>query len=335
MDRFAFVREQWGRDVARERPDLALPGSPDRCLSRTVVETGDGGLLVLERIGANQADRRQALGRLLDMLRTGLANGEKPGPGLIPAWLPVRTSPENEPVYVAQDWGMHWQLSPYVTGVELDRPGYLEDSELGADLGRFLADLGRAARQIPLAELEPDFFSLRLPDFAEDLATTMEKREPDLRPCLNPVLHVLATFFDQYDGLETGLCHGDLHPLNVIWSRRGVAAIIDWEFAGTRPLLYDLANCLGCLGIERHQGLTQAFAQGLLAQAGQNTPSGPLTPENLDTLFPLVLATRLGWLSEWLRRGDNEMLELELTFWDLLLKERSGLESQWRTMAGL
>jgi hypothetical protein len=31
-----------------------------------------------------------------------------------------------------------------------------------------------------------------------------------------------------------------------------------------------------------------------------------------------VAASRFGWLSEWLRRGDREMLGLELDYLDLL-----------------
>ena len=41
--------------------------------------------------------------------------------------------------------------------------------------------------------------------------------------------------------------HGDYHPLNVIWTKAGIAAVIDWEFSGLKPEMYDAAILVGCL----------------------------------------------------------------------------------------
>jgi homoserine kinase type II len=47
-------------------------------------------------------------------------------------------------------------------------------------------------------------------------------------------------------------------------------------------------------------------------------------------MFPdLVLALRFAWLSDWLRRDDREMVELEAVFIGLLLDRRDALEKAW------
>jgi len=42
-----------------------------------------------------------------------------------------------------------------------------------------------------------------------------------------------------------------------------------------------------------------------------------------------VLALRFAWLSDWLRRGDREMIDLEAVYIGLLLGEREALERAW------
>ncbi|MCK7479555.1 MAG: hypothetical protein M0C28_21095 [Candidatus Moduliflexus flocculans] len=48
------------------------------------------------------------------------------------------------------------------------------------------------------------------------------------------------------------------------------------------------------------------------------------------TCFPdLVLALRFAWLSDWLRRDDREMVDLEAVYIGLLLENREALERAW------
>ena len=43
-----------------------------------------------------------------------------------------------------------------------------------------------------------------------------------------------------------------------------------------------------------------------------------LSKFSLNYLTDFVLALRFAWLSEWLRKDDEEMLELELVYWEIL-----------------
>jgi len=45
----------------------------------------------------------------------------------------------------------------------------------------------------------------------------------------------------------------------------------------------------------------------------------------------MVIASRFGWLSEWLRKRDHEMLEMELDYFDILVHQRRALADLWGT----
>lgn len=47
-------------------------------------------------------------------------------------------------------------------------------------------------------------------------------------------------------------------------------------------------------------------------------------------LFPeFVIALRFGWLAEWLRKKDEEMIELEAVYMRLLCDNREKLKAAW------
>ena len=163
--------------------------------------------------------------------------------------------------------------------------------------------------------------------FVRDLAGKLRGREPDLLGRLGPAVRRLEKeLFPRLDALPAAFSHGDFHPLNMIWSRTGVEALIDWEFCGFRPEMYDAALVVGCLGMEDPRSLTGDLVKNLLgglrARAGYSAASW-------ECFFDLVLALRFAWLSDWLRRSDREMVDLEAVFIGLLLAGRDALEKAW------
>jgi homoserine kinase type II len=287
----------FGVRFSRHRTDIAIPGSPERCLFRRVVEDVDGQLFVLEQLSPGQTARREAIARLLsDLSKCGLS-------GLAPYRRVPGTS-----VYVLLDWGRHWQLSSFIYGIELPCPAYLDDYSLGDSLGAWMGNFRRSAESIsPPRGLR----ELSLPDYITDLLKRVSRVRPDVHARAALLIPALAGFLEAYPELPLVLSHGDIHPLNVIWGKRSVRAVIDWEFAGMLPDVYDLANCLGCLAIEGGGGLDTPFARALLMRVRDEAL---IHGDQFCWLPPAILATRFGWLSEWLRRGDEEMIETELEF---------------------
>ncbi len=133
-----------------------------------------------------------------------------------------------------------------------------------------------------------------------------------------------------HDQFPISFCHGDLHPLNVIWSEDDMLAVIDWEFLGHKTEAYDAANLVGCIGMERPQGLTGDLAFEFI-QSLRQTPY--LSEASWKRFFELVLALRFAWLSEWLHRNDPEMVELEMVYISLLLENRDLLLRSWKVKA--
>ena len=133
-------------------------------------------------------------------------------------------------------------------------------------------------------------------------------------------------FFSVHDGLALAFCHGDPHPLNVIWGRDGIRGVIDWEFSGHKPEVYDAALLAGCIGMEDPESLAGPmaleFLDELKAAAAIGRAGWAVFPE-------FVLSLRFAWLSDWLRKRDAEMVELETDYIRLLLKHLEDLRQAW------
>lgn len=318
-DILAAILEPWGIRPGRERIDIAVAGSPERSATRHVVEDAAGGLFLLESLEPATVPRKAEIARALSALSGRL-------PEVLP-YLPTRNGG-----FIAEGNGRPWRVSRFVAGVPLDRPGYAFEGWRGTVLADVLVRLGAAAREAGPALLPDDGSAFSLPDFIRDLASKLEARRADIASRVRPALDRLeGELFAALPAWPLTFSHGDFHPLNIIWSRDGVRAVIDWEFCGPRPALYDAAVLVGCLGMEEPRSLTGDCVVRLVERlaAGADFPSAAWTG-----FLDLVLAVRFAWLSDWLRRCDAEMVDLETVYIDLLLENRSALLAAWGLPAG-
>lgn len=292
---------------ARSLP--APPGSPERCLERFACADSGGDAWLLERLGPAQAPRREEVARLLaalcaadpELARFIPAYRQLPGGGHI---LRLETGPNTG----------SWQLSPLVDHVPLPRPDYLAHAWRGEAVATLLLRLQGAGNALHA----PPAPCADLPAYAQELFASIAAHRPDLSPRLVPLRAFLATLPELLAAQPETFVHGDLHPLNILWGAgpsepgQTIRALIDWEFCGRGPALYDAANCIGCAAFEDPSGLSGGFVTGLVRGLG-------LSPAQLPLLAAMLPATRLGWLSEWLRKGDAEMLDMELDYLEILL----------------
>jgi homoserine kinase type II len=307
------ILKSWGIVFLRKREDLLIAGSPERCLSRFVVEAREGGLFVLERIAPEQRFRRIEMGAVLQTLR-------ERGFGKIQSYLPDR-----EGAYVARCGRDFWQISPYAHGLSLSRPEYIFHGWRGSILADFLVDLRKAAAPgLPLDDRKP--FSII--HFIDDLQERMKRHNPAVFKKTEEIIAFLhRDFADVHNGLPVIFCHGDLHPLNVIWADSDIITVIDWEFMGCKGAFYDVANLIGCIGMEHPAGLTGQLVQEFLLVLKK---AGFLSPLSLQYLVEAVIALRFAWLSEWLRKGDREMVDLEVVYLKLLREHGDVLREKWK-----
>ncbi|WP_027720388.1 phosphotransferase enzyme family protein [Maridesulfovibrio zosterae] len=293
--------EPWGLETLKRHNDKTIPGSPARAISRSVIEDTENRLWLMERIAGTQVKSRTAISENLQQLNN---SGMK--------WLlPYQKTTSGE--YIAEIMGFPWQLSAFYEYDELPRPDYIYDDKRGKAMASFIASLRVYAKNKNFSDSSCSF---TLIEYSKELSSTISQRHPEVFKRLEPICERLFPAMEQFPKLPKAFCHGDFHPLNILWKGQGFGAIIDWEFSGIRPEIYDVANMIGCVAFENPEalstGVIPAFIDGLYKQTN-------IADESYEALPQFIPALRFAWLSEWLRKKDYEMLEMELDFMELLL----------------
>ncbi len=300
LHRVKTVVSLWGKKVDRVHAEEHVQGSPERCRFRIVVSTGSARFLLEELDPANVA-RKETVARVLEGLSLkGLAVS------------PPLRGRDNK--FIQNCQGRPWQLSFFVEGIRLHQDSYWQDAWRGRVLARFLFELQQAGGN--LGQGCPPF---DLPGYIRRIERDTRTHHPEVCSRLGPVFRLLGERLPPaLERMPLAFCHGDPHPLNVIWGQKGIRAVIDWEFCGPKPVLYDPALVIGCVGTETPEARTGPFVTAFM---GTLRDVGLLTPA-LEEMLPLfVLAQRIPWLAEWLRRNDRDMIAFELFYLDLLLRE--------------
>ena len=308
----AAVLKLWEIQLKSARPDLVISGSPDRCLSRTVVEDRSGSLLVMEKLPAASHKRKTEISDSLAFL------GQKRMPAVFP-YLPLESE-----MRMVQKHGYWWQILPFIPGSPLKRPDYVDQDWRGKEAAEFLANLKNYSTGIPRGDKSSSF---SIAAFITDLVDTLKKDRPILLGKIKSAVEYLqAGIMSAHDRLPVSFCHGDFHPLNIIWSGTGIQAVIDWEFCGFKPEIYDAANMVGCLGMEIPKALQGGFTYAFVDRLNE---LALFQPQSRRLFFDFVLALRFAWLSEWLHVKDEEMVDLEAVYINLLLDNRGVLSRSW------
>jgi len=305
----------WLIDVADVFPEAWIAGSPERTIRRVVIADSEERKFVLEEIAPSAIDRKKEIAGILDDLsRGGLKQVHPCRPN---RWTEV----------ITQYDGRFWQLREYIPGISLPRPEYLEEAWRGEALADFLLALHETSAKT-LASPAGEAFSIVR--FIADFIKKLRTYRPDILGELSSILAYLSdAFFRIHDELPQLFCHGDYHPLNVIWSEEGILSVIDWEFCGYKPEAYDLGLLIGCIGVEDPRALNGPLSRSLLTRIRER---GIYAEASLATLPALVMALRFAWLSEWLRKQDDEMICLELDYLALLFHNRAAIKSAWRCL---
>jgi homoserine kinase type II len=302
----------WGLGLRRICPEIDIAGSPERCDFRMVIEDKKKKLFIIENISPLVVNHKIRIIQTLDLLSDN-------GLEVIQPYIP----PDKDS-YVVHHHESFWQLVPYVDGVSLKRPEYVFDSWRGRALADFLISLKKSSVDIPYFD-RSDPFSIK--NYVYDMQKKLKIHEQELAKKVQPVFHFLEEqFMDVHDSLPTAFCHGDYHPLNIIWSENGINSVIDWEFTGYKPESYDAANLIGCIGIENPQALIGDLAIDFFQRLKDAEVFSDIS---WKYFLEFALAIRFGWLAEWLRKSDVEMLDLEVVYMNLLVDNAETLRKFW------
>ncbi len=310
-----WMESLWGIRVSDICRDAGIQGSPERSLSRAVVEDASGSFFLMEKFAREKFRHRSRVARTLARLnRQGLSRALAPETARTGEHLP----------FFGKDC---YQVTRYVDSTALGRPQWLSCPEIGQEMAGFLIEMRRASKGIQKIISYPAF-SIRT--YIYRLFQDMETHHPDFVDRYLPVLSFLEMgFMGAHDSLTQGFCHGDFHPLNVIWDHYRIRAVIDWEFTGMKPDCYDAANLVGCAGIEHPEGLAMPMVTTFLSRIQEE---GIMGAQSRKWFPEYVLALRFAWLSEWLRTQDEQMLETEAVFMNILIDHMEELRDIWQNI---
>jgi len=308
-----WLHQQWNIEFECVRSDIDIQGSPERALSRAVIEDTGGSLFLIEKFSKNKFQTRHNVAKAIKYLNDK---------GLKQALLYQKSSAgEFLPFFK----NFCFQLSPFLDSTGIKRPDYLSSSKMGKNFAIFLVNLSNTSVNMG-AKIFFKPFSIKR--YIYKLFREMESNDPDVYKKYLPFLEFLEKeFMGIHDRLPISFCHGDLHPLNVIWYHDEIKAVIDWEFTGFKPDIYDAANLVGCAGIEDPEGLGMPMVMTFIETLKKE---GSISQKGWDMFPEYVLALRFAWLSEWLRKKDIQMLELEGCYLDILMDNIDVLRKIWK-----
>ena len=159
-----------------------------------------------------------------------------------------------------------------------------------AALGRVLAELHRAGADFALCR--PNALSIEAwPGLFAAAEAEADTVSPGLAAIVRNELHHLGRHWPR--GLPGGVIHADLFPDNVFFIGEHLSGLIDFYFACTDALAYDLAICLNAWCFAPDGTFDPARGAALL---GSYTAVRPLSPDEVAALPLLARGSALRFL---------------------------------------
>ncbi|HNW82296.1 MAG TPA: phosphotransferase [bacterium] len=207
-----------------------------------------------------------------------------------------------------------WMIQPFIENDLLKRPDYLDDWTKGKNAAVALLKLYEVTSDRKMNDIIEGF---SLVTHTEDLISKIKKSYPEIHTELKDVIHIIEQLFNRsIKDSRLIFCHGDYHPMNILWKNDTVVSVIDWEFSGYRPALTDVANIIGCAGFENRNAIDRDFVKEFI-KIIEN--SGFFSDSELKNLMLFVLGFRFsGWLNEWINDRDIEMIQREINYLKIL-----------------
>ncbi len=302
----------WRVRLKKLNYNISVQGSPERSVFRVVLEDRNGSFFVLEQAPPRSLELKRQIAATVDFLsKKNLVHIQ---PNLA----------DEKGEYVVKYKNNFWQMIPFVQGVSLDRQKYMYEKWRGRALAALLIELRRKSKNLPLADSRK-VFSLK--NYIYKLIREINHYNKNIKGEINDIASFLEKdFMPAYEKLPVAFCHGDYHPMNVVWSADDIKCVIDWEFSGCKREIYDAANLIGCIGVEDPQGLTGELVKCFISDMKM---AKIISKISWEYLVEFTVALRFAWLSEWLRRRDTEMIGLEMDYMRLLIENKKSLQKAW------
>lgn len=308
MDISLLMKAKWNLDYKKTRDDLLICGSPQTTDYRIVVQSAEDKFYLLERVKKSDLKRKEIIANALEALNKS---------GLDSVNLYIKSEGNN----IAEFAGEYWQISNYIQSTDLKRPDYAFEARRGTASALFLKQFRLAAQELP-KENVANYINFK--DFFFSFVAKLEFNSADVYEKVADVISMLKEkLWPEFDNIPLNFAHGDFHPLNILWNEICIKAVVDWEFLAVQPENYDVANMLGCLGMEDPESLGAGYAFELVSELKEDYFENDLS---LKLLPVMIISLRFAWLSDWLKHDDKEMIDLECVYINILADNYSFLE---------
>ncbi|VGO14840.1 hypothetical protein PDESU_03409 [Pontiella desulfatans] len=312
LGHYTKILRNWRLEPADTQDAVELPGSPERTVSRKAITDTEGRRWVLEEVAEESYSRKLAIAETMETLKTRGLDGIHP--------YERNTLGQLITCYA----GRLCMLRPHVAGIPLNRKNWLEESWRAEAMAHHLIKMQLISEPSPLQNVGPLF---SIADFVKRRTEVFRKHRNELAEALEPVFNNLEkNLFPKLGKAPTSFCHGDFHPLNIIWGEKSIQSVIDWEFCGLKPEAYDAALLVGCIGFDNPDALIGDFTGTLIKKT---SAAAIFSPESWEWFIDLVIAIRYGWLAEWMRTNDESARDLEMLYMNLLTTQKGYIADKW------
>lgn len=161
-----------------------------------------------------------------------------------------------------------WHAERPVNLFEWAEGGHVEEGQIESghleELGGALAALHGAGDELgPRYRRTSIYTTERIAERFAGFSTSTDPHVAAAVPTIAAELELLAGERERREALPQTVIHGDLFPDNVLFDRRGLLALLDFEQASGGAALYDLAVCLNAWCFEEGE-LRAPLADALL-----------------------------------------------------------------------
>lgn len=296
-----------------------IPGSPERVKRRGIFFDKNNEKYLVETFDKSKFDVKNKIAIVLDHFskKSDFIN-------------PIIKTKSNE--YFFEINNELFQISKFLVSEKLPRPDYITYEYLGDTIFEFFVELNR---------FDFLFFEAKnkrriIEKFTIDITSIIDIFEKKYSIYAKRII-LIKNFLEQnlfnfLENFNITFNHGDVHPLNIIWKfdkysqNYTINKIIDWEFCGYNFENYDLANFIGCCVIENPEYITKGLVKKIILNLKKTRLISKFSFEKLPEM---IITNRIFWLNEWIRKKDFEMIDLEIVFIEILIKNISNIKLSW------
>lgn len=297
MDIYREVLEIWGLEF-QSTVEADIYGAPSRMAGRAVVLDKKGDRYLVEKHHFWNLEKKRKIAENIDIINN--AGFKECTPYL----------KNRDGLSVCEFRNRAWMVQPFIKNDKLKRPHYLNDGEMGEKAAETLLQLYEVTKNLKMNDMLPGF---SLAEHTGNLILKIERSYPEIQNEIKDVIDIVEEILRKPDiGSRSLFCHGDYHPLNILWREKTPVSVIDWEFSGYRHPLTDIANIVGCAGFESWDAFDREFVKNFLQTIKFNKL---FKHYKFEEFIRFILLFRFsGWLNEWMNDRDTGMMDREMKY---------------------